>query len=55
MFKMFFFYNTHGLSFQFYLYSVREENTFYFEEFEKSFFVSFLLQFHCHNYKSKYT
>jgi len=30
---MFVFYNTCDFFFQFYLYSVREENTFYFEEF----------------------
>jgi len=33
--------------FHFYLYSVREVNTFYFEIFEKSFFVFCLLQFYC--------
>jgi hypothetical protein len=43
----FFFDNIHGLSFHFYLYSVREENTFHFENFEKSFFVFYLLQFCC--------
>jgi hypothetical protein len=43
----FFFDNTHGLSFHFYLYSVKEEKTFYFENFESSFFVFYLLQF-CH-------
>ncbi len=31
---VFFFDNTHGLSLHFYLYSVREENTFHFEIFE---------------------
>ncbi len=41
----FFFYNNHGLFFHFYLYSVREENTLHFENFGKSFFVFFLLQF----------
>jgi hypothetical protein len=41
--KFFILYNTHDLSFQFYLYSVRDENTFHFEEFEKSFFVFCLL------------
>jgi hypothetical protein len=35
----FIFYNNHGLSFHFYLYSVIDENTFYFENFEKSSFV----------------
>jgi hypothetical protein len=39
--------NTHGLSFHFYLYSVKEKNAFDFENFEKSFFVFCLLQF-CH-------
>jgi hypothetical protein len=42
-----FFDNTHGLSFHFYLYSVRDENTFYFENFEKSFFIFCLLQIFC--------
>jgi hypothetical protein len=36
-----FFDNTHGLSFHFYLHNVRDENTFHFENFEKSFFVFF--------------
>jgi hypothetical protein len=35
---MFFFNNTYGLSFYFYLYSVRDENKFCSEKFEKSFF-----------------
>jgi len=39
----FIFDNIHGLSFHFDLYSVRDENTFYFENFEKSFFVFCLL------------
>jgi hypothetical protein len=43
----FFWDNTHGLSFHFYLYSVKEENAFYLENFKKSFFVFYLLQF-CH-------
>jgi hypothetical protein len=48
-FLWFFFFldNTHGLSFHFYLYNVREEKTFYFENFESSSFVFYLLQF-CH-------
>jgi hypothetical protein len=37
-FFFFFLDKIHGLSFHFYLYNVREENTFYFENFEKSFF-----------------
>jgi hypothetical protein len=41
--------NIHGLSFHFYLYNVREENTFH---FEKSFFVfcyyNFVVQFQMH-------
>jgi hypothetical protein len=41
----FFFCNTHGLSFHFYLYNVREENALHFENFEKSCFVFCLLQF----------
>jgi hypothetical protein len=44
----FFLDNIHDFFFfHFYLYSVREENTFYFEIFEKSFFVFCLLQFYC--------
>jgi hypothetical protein len=46
--------NTHDLSFHFYLYNVKEKNTFYFENFEKSFFVFCLLQFCFHNRNSKY-
>jgi hypothetical protein len=42
---MVFFFITHGLSFHFYLYSVREENTFHLENLDKSFFVCCLLQF----------
>ncbi len=34
-----FFDNIHGLSFHFYLYSIKDENTFYFEEFEIYIFV----------------
>jgi hypothetical protein len=37
--------NIHGLSFHFYFYSVIDKNTFYFEEFEKSFFVFFNCNF----------
>jgi hypothetical protein len=44
---LFFFDNTHGLSFHFYLYSVRKENALHFENFDKSFFVFYLLQFCC--------
>ncbi len=43
----FFFDNTHGLSFHFYLHNVKKENTFHFENLEKSFFVFCLLQFCC--------
>jgi hypothetical protein len=43
----FVFDNTHGLSFHFYLCNVRKENTFHFENFEKYFFVFYLLQFCC--------
>ncbi len=43
----FFFDNTHSLSFHFYLYNVKEENALHFENFEKSFFVFYLLQFCC--------
>jgi hypothetical protein len=50
----FIFYNTHGLSFCFYLYIVKEENTFYFEECEKYLFLFCLVQFCCHNHNSKY-
>ncbi len=42
---MVFFFIIHGLSFHFYLYSVREENTFHLENLDKSFFVCCLLQF----------
>jgi hypothetical protein len=44
---VFFFDNTYGLYFHFYLYSVREENAFHFENFEKSLFVFCLLKFCC--------
>jgi hypothetical protein len=36
---VFFFDNTHGLSFHFYLYNLKEKNALHFEIFEKSFFV----------------
>ncbi len=36
--------NTHGLSFHFYLYNVKEENAFYFENFE-FFFLLFIANF----------
>jgi len=42
---IFFLDNIHGLSFHFYLYSVRERKALHFEKFEKSFFVLCLLQF----------
>ncbi len=44
---VFFLDNTHCLYFHFYLYSVREENGFHFEKFEKYFFAFCLLQFYC--------
>jgi hypothetical protein len=40
----FFYNNIHGLLFHFYLYNVRDENTFYFEKFDESFFLFCLLQ-----------
>jgi hypothetical protein len=45
--------NIHGFSFHFYLYSVREENTFYFEKIEKFICLFIANLFHDHN--SKYT
>jgi len=38
-----FFDSTHGLSFHFYLYNVKEENALHFENFEKSSFAFCLL------------
>jgi hypothetical protein len=45
LFYFVFWDNTHGPSFHFYLYNVRKESTFYFEEFDKSFFVSLYYNF----------
>jgi len=39
----FWFDNIHGLSFHFDLYNEKDENVFYFEKFEKIFFVFCLL------------
>jgi hypothetical protein len=42
---LFIYDKTHGLSFHFHFYNVKDENPFYFEEFEKPLFVFFYCNF----------